>query len=137
VRQFVTPRRIVIGYAVAGLLAGTAFAASLLRDKLNGYYRHETGRVDSSPTRTVTRKDPVTRAYYETTVQDGRPLNLVEKGLIGFQESLGLPLVAGVVGLCWGYVHLKMREWIADPFGDLNKLDYEELADRPCPHGMT
>jgi hypothetical protein len=134
--SLVTPRRILTAYAVAGVLTGTAFAVWQIGGKVNRY-RHADGSVDRSPSATVYRTDPRTGEYYHTTVHDGRPLNVAEKLGFGLVESYGIPLVAGAVALCWGYVHLKVREWMADPFGDANKLDYEEPPDGFCPHGMT
>lgn len=133
----ITPRRIVLAYGVAGLLLGTAFTVWQLGDKLNAYYLHPDGSLSTAAVLTEKAVDPLTDATYTTHTTTGRKLNLVEKAFVGTRDSLGIPLVAALVGACWGFVHLKAREWIADPFGDANKLDYEELSDRICPHGMT
>ena len=135
--SLLTPRRVVLAYATAGLLFGTSFTAWLLGDKLNAYYLHPEGSLTTSAVRKEWVIDPVSHKPIPVEVATGRKLNSVEKLLVGARDSLGIPLVAAVVGACWGFVHLKVREWIADPFGDVNKLDYEELPDRICPHGMT
>ena len=135
--SLLTPRRIVLAYGVAGLLRGTACTIWQLGDKLDAYYLHPDGSLTTSAVRTEVEIDRHTGVTYITRTVSGRKVSLVEKAFVGTRDSLGIPLVAAFVGACWGFVHLKVKEWIADPFGDVNKLDYEELSDRICPHGMT
>jgi hypothetical protein len=128
-----TPRRIVIAYAVVGVLIGAFTAAELLRDRVSRLRWQADGTLNGLTFLPELRTDPRNLDGFP----NGRPLSVPVKVLVGTIEGLPIILVSALVGLCWGYVHLKIREWIADPFGDINKLDYEELSDRACPHGMT
>ena len=128
-----TPRRIVLAYALAGVLTGAFAAVVLLYDRINRLKWQPDGTLSGH----IVLPDLSTDPNNLNGFPNGRPLSVSAKVAVGTVEGLPIVLVSGLVGLCWGVVHLKLREWIADPFGDANKLDYEELSDRICQHGMT
>jgi hypothetical protein len=132
-------RRIVLAYSVAGLLAGIGFSTWHFWDSLSAYYRDPDGELTRTarPGKLDLWTDPDTYDACVSFVPGTRPLTFWEKFWIRLPDALPIPFAGVAVGLFWGLVHLKIHEAMADPFGDEQRLDYEDSISRNRPPVST
>jgi hypothetical protein len=138
-RHLLTPRRLVLVYALAGLLAGIGFSTWHFWGSLDGYYRKRNGEL----TRTaqdggfVILTDPATGDTCLLLIRGTRPLTFWDKFWLRLPSALPILFAGAGVGLFWGLVHLKIQGAIADPFGDEQRLDYEDSTCQNLPPVST
>ena len=135
-KTLLTPRRLVFAYSLGGLLAGIGFAGWYSWNDLGKYFIHQDGSVNKSSVQRESWTQSVMGNEYPVDTP-GRPLTFWEKISLGIWEALPLLISSAGVGLFWGLTHLKIREAITDPFGDENKLDYEDSTAQNRPPGST
>jgi len=137
--HFSTPRRIVRAYILAGLLAGAVLGAIVSwRDIERGW---ATWLAPTPPPmiRLETRYDPKVDDDVWVAVEYPAPAgpSALQLAWPVFVDVVPFLLAGAAAGVFWGLAHLKVRESVASPFGDEEKLDYEEPTSRICPPGPT
>jgi hypothetical protein len=132
-----TLRWILSAYALGGLALGTIAATVVVREKLDQYRCNPDGSL--SPDTAISQVLSVAPTEEQRAARGSRVRRLTreEKLLIGSVESLPLAITGGLVGLFWGFVHMRIRSSMSDSLGDQNQLDYSDSTGQNRTLGST
>jgi len=129
--SFMSARRIVQVYTLAGVVAGAAFSLWFFWDELRAQYRNPDGTTTRKPQlpRLTSWTDPATGDVV-VSASFSRRLTAAERGLRWLAEAIPILLASSGVGFVWGLVHLKIRAVLFGPPVDPGWMDYDDLAEQ-------
>lgn len=128
--SFVTARRLVRLYALAGLGVGIAFSLWCFWDELQVRYRGPDGTLarKAEPPRLVSWIDPDTGQTVVGMSRGSQRLTVAERAWGWSLAALPILLASSGVGIAWGVAHLGIRAVLYGPPADPGWADYDDLA---------